>query len=509
MTQIHINQLGYRSQDMKKAVLPADTAAFSVIRSSDNQVVYEGVASSVIDYAPAAEKLRLADFSNFTEEGTFYLQSGDARSYTFSIAANVYEAMRKALLQMFISAKCGVDLDFDLWSHPACHSGLAKVHGSDLELDVHGGWHDAGDYGRYISPAAVTVADLLLAHEYAVNPDPELLDIVWFEIEWMLKMQDQASGGVYHKVTPQYFNALDEMPHDEHAPLYLSPISPTATADFAAVIAMAARFYPDTRDRLLNASKQAWSWCLAHPDAPQFKNPADIFTGEYGDQTCKDERLWAACELFVATGDEHYHDYIKGSELFTGLGWTDVGTYTLVCYLNHAGEKADPSVIERMKAKLLESSEAIMAEYEGDAYGVSLGMNYEWGSNLTVSNNAQTLLLASRFTDKSEAYRTAAMEHIHYLLGRNALSISYVTGFGSNAAKNPHHRPSVAIGQTVPGMLVGGPNMNTHQDPDLHERCAGQPPAKCYVDHIGSYAGNEITIYWNSAMYFVVAALDW
>jgi endoglucanase len=56
-------------------------------------------------------------------------------------------------------------------------------------------------------------------------------------------------------------------------------------------------------------------------------------------------------------------------------------------------------------------------------------------------------------------------------------------------------------------MVAGGPNMQTSQDPALRETCTGCPPAMCYVDDKGSYSANEITIYWNSPVYFAAAVL--
>jgi endoglucanase len=203
----------------------------------------------------------------------------------------------------------------------------------------------------------MTVAGLLLAYELSPNPDRELPEMVWFELEWMLKMQDSETGGVYHKVTCKQFDALDEMPQDEHEELVLSPISPTATADFAGTMALASRFYPEKKDILLAAAKRAWDWCIANPNAPNFKNPADIGTGEYGDSNNKDELFWAACELFIATGEEAYHDVIKSGDVYSGLGWPDMGTYGLIAYLHHAKDKADSALTETMKNKLLSACE--------------------------------------------------------------------------------------------------------------------------------------------------------
>ena len=530
MKNISINQTGYRPCDIKKAVMLLD-ASFEVMRVSDEKILYKGTAGEAVHDAASGDTVRIANFSSFTEKGEYVLCAGGEKSYPFIIGDNPYSDLRTALLKMFDYQKCDADIDCGIWSHPACHTSLATVYGTDKKLDVCGGWHDAGDYGRYIVPAAKSVADLLLAHELSPNPDLQLLDTVWFEIEWMLKMQDAKTGGVYHKVTCRQFDALDEMPQDEHDELILSPISPTATADFCASMALASRFYPDKKEVLLAAAKHAWNWCAANPDAPNFKNPPDIRTGEYGDRSDKDERFWAACELFAATGEEIYHDAVKvfisfEPEFMTfpngysfqlphaGFGWGFVNGYGLVSYLFHAGEKTDKALLAAMKDKFLSACSDIMNSYKNDSYGVSLGERYMWGSMGVIGNNAMTLLLGSRIINDvsiSASYIEAALEHFHYILGRNPLSQSYVTGFGSNAVKNPHHRPSVAAGSAVPGMVAGGPNMNTGQDHALAEHCKSfndkLPPPKCYVDHKESFSSNEITIYWNSPVYFIVAVL--
>jgi len=506
--KIHANQLGYQTYNIKKAVISQKAATFRIIRLSDETVVYEGSAGDAVYDAASMDTVRIADFSAFNEKGEYIISTAEDSSYPFVISDKPYSDLRTALLDMFNYQKCGVDLDYGLWSHPACHISPAVIYGTNIKKEVSGGWHDAGDYGRYIVPAAKAVADLLLAYELSYNPDPKVLETVWFEVEWMLKMQDKETGGVYHKVGSRQFNSLSEMPQDEHSELVLSPISPAATADFAAAMALASGFYPENKNILLEAAKRAWEWCVLNPNAPNFRNPSGINTGEYGDMNCGDEHFWAACELFAATGEEIYHDAVKSGGIYTGLGWSDMGTYGIAAYLLHAGDKADSNLIAAMKEKLLSVCNFIMTKYRNEPYGVSLGKIYIWGSNMVVGNNAMTLLLGRLFSGDYAAYTEAALEHMHYLLGRNPLSQSYITGFGSAAPKNPHHRPSVAAGSAVPGMVVGGPNMNIQQDNILKTYCVGLPPSKCYVDYKDSYASNEITIYWNSPVYFIASVLD-
>ena len=509
MNRIHINQLGYRPNDLKIAVIPPDDSKFSIVRVSDETVVFSGTAGEPFSDAASTDTVRRADFSAFTTAGEFTVCAGKTRSFPFLITDDPYSQLRDALLEMFNYQKCGIDLKCGLWSHPACHTSLATVYGSTEKKDVSGGWHDAGDYGRYIVPAAKSVADLLLAYELSLTKkDNKLLDIVWFEIEWMFKMQDKTTGGVYHKVSCAQFNSLYEMPHDEHEELFLSPISGTATADFAAKMALASRFYPEQKDKLLNAAKYAWDWCCANPEAGGFTNPPDIRTGGYGDENSDDERFWAACELFAATKEEKYHNYIKASNLYTGLGWGDMGAYGLIAYLMHTNGSSDDVLTQRIKNEILRECQEIMDKYQNDAYGVSLGEVYKWGSTMMIANNAMMLLFGSRLFPGGSEYTQAALEHFHYLLGRNPISQSYITGFGSNFPKNPHHRPSAAKGSAVPGMVVGGPCMHViTRDIALTTHCEGFPPAKRYIDHWESFSSNEITIYWNSPVYFVMAVL--
>ena len=86
------------------------------------------------------------------------------------------------------------------------------------------------------------------------------------------------------------------------------------------------------------------------------------------------------------------------------------------------------------------------------------------------------------------------------------MSISYVTGYGSLSPEHVHHRPSYALGKTMAGMLVGGPD-KALEDPYAAAVLKDAPPAKCYVDNHASFSTNEITIYWNSPFIFTMNAL--
>ena len=103
--------------------------------------------------------------------------------------------------------------------------------------------------------------------------------------------------------------------------------------------------------------------------------------------------------------------------------------------------------------------------------------------------------------------RDAALLQWHYALGMNALDKCFVTGFGTNRVLHPHHRPSQSVGTPMPGMLVGGPDSNL-EDPYAKGVLSGLAPALCYADNDQSYSCNEITIYWNSPLIYMMTGMS-
>ena len=140
----------------------------------------------------------------------------------------------------------------------------------------------------------------------------------------------------------------------------------------------------------------------------------------------------------------------------------------------------------------------------GEAYGSSLDDDYTWGSNMYIANNAMALLLASSL-EYNKDYELAAKRQLDYILGTNPCSYCFLTGYGTNSPQNPHHRPSVAQKKAMKGMLVGGADSYL-EDEWAQKALKNVPKAKCYIDVSDSYSCNEITIYWNSPLVFVLAA---
>ncbi|WP_297956185.1 glycoside hydrolase family 9 protein [uncultured Ruminococcus sp.] len=517
---ININQVGYRPDAVKKAVFRdvTDQTEFSVINADTKEKVYTGKLENEKNNTLAGETDWTGDFSSVKDAGKYYIScEGLDNSYTFEIGDKVYSNLLDDSVRMLYLQRCGVKVEDEEFGHEACHTKEATIYGTNEKIDVSGGWHDAGDYGRYVVPAAKAVADLLYAYQdqpelYGDNigiPEsgnnvPDVLDEARFELEWMMKMQ-AADGGAYHKVSCETFPGYI-MPTAETAPLYVTPVSSTATADFCASMALAAEFYEkydkDFAEKCMAAAEKSWAWLEANPDF-LFKNPKEIVTGEYGDRTDKDERYWAAVQMYRATGDEKYLAGV--SKAYTGLDWSTVGDYGNIAILTMKNADKDSEVYKNAKAAVLKQADDIVKNSEASSYGDAL-TEYNWGSNMTIANAGIICGIAEQLTDDA-SYGKAAQSQLNYLLGTNSVGTCFVSGYGTVSPEHPHHRPSMAVGKAMKGMLAGGVNQNL-EDSAAKAYCRDNPAAKCFIDNAESYSTNEITIYWNSPLTYLLTLTE-
>jgi endoglucanase len=337
----------------------------------------------------------------------------------------------------------------------------------------------------------------------------------------MLKMQDD-DGGAWHKQTSVSFPGFI-MPEDDHMvsevvgtgqPPYKSTC---ATADLAAVAAIAARVYAPYDEKFaarnLEAARKAWLWTEKFPDV-LYKEPPGVRTGEYSDNNCGDERLWAAAELWRTTGEaaynsyfvKHYPDFRSSLDKPTSEGWRDVAALGYWTYALSPRSGADATLVADIRKGTATAARAIVAQTKKNPYLVSLvPKDYVWGSNGTVANYAMELLVANLLAP-DPSFVESAEDNLHYLLGRNTFSLSWVTQVGANPYRHPHHRPSAAKpdSEPWPGLLSGGPDAH-RDDAVLRNLPQGLPPAKIYADEWASYASNEVAINWQAALVFVLA----
>jgi endoglucanase len=505
-------------------------------------VVFQGKLAQAQADSLTGDQVQAADFSSFHKAGSYYLEiPGVGRSWNFTVAKNVFERTYYLAMRGFYGQRCGTAVDlgpeFPGYSHPACHLH-GKFHsssGAKGPRDNIGGWHDAGDYGRYMVNSGISTGTLLWAWEIygsklrkislkipeTGNGTPDILNEARWNLEWMLKMQDD-DGGVWHKQTSENFSGFVS-PEDDTLPSEVmgtgaAPYKSTcATADLAAAGAIAARVFKryDAKfaARALDASRRAWAWTEKYPNVT-FKNPPGVNTGEYGDANCKDERLWAAAELGRTTGESAFNDFFlkNYAEFLPTLdsppaeNWNQLAPMALWTYALSRRKGSDATTIAAIRQRTIVAARAVVDRTIANPYRISMqSKDYVWGSNGIAASYGLYLLIANVFSPDA-SFLDAARDNLHYLLGRNTFSLSWVTQVGQNSVQHPHHRPSGSGKQPGPwpGLLSGGPNAG-RQDAVLAALPKDLPPGKVYADQLASYASNEIAINWQASLVFLLA----
>ncbi|MBR1529274.1 MAG: glycoside hydrolase family 9 protein [Oscillospiraceae bacterium] len=277
--------------------------------------------------------------------------------------------------------------------------------------------------------------------------------------------------------------------------------------------------------------------------------------GPYGDTQVSDEFYWASTELFLTTGGAEYGTDMRAyadaftvpTHVFGGENKGDPtaftwGTLEALGTMSYAVQKDNANADA---AEIKKSSEAVQAAadyYLGVESKSGYGTNYEgqdmsatitvfdgdtptektidmkgaygWGSNSMVANNAIVLGIAYDLTDEVK-YLNGVSSSFDYILGRNAMENSYVTGWGTETTNYPHHRywcPQMKAGwpYAPSGCLSGGPNSNMN-DPMIQGagyKIGELAPQKCYYDQNDAWSVNEITINWNAPLVWVSSFME-
>ncbi|MEA2621974.1 MAG: endoglucanase [Chloroflexota bacterium] len=455
-----------------------------------------------------------------------------------------------------VSSASGSDTnkgDADVPCQPASVS--STIYGQpwtcDYTRDVTGGWYDAGDHGKYVVNGGITVFQLLDIWERAnraptgdpsalsdgtlripesSNGVPDILDEARWELEWMLKMQVPAgrwlAGMVFHKVHDNEWTGLPLLPDQDPKIRELHRPSTAATLNLAAVAAKGARLFdaydPAFSAELRHAAQVAWKAAKAHPH--KYAPAADGASGggPYDDADVRDEFYWAASELYLTTGQSRYLDAVQSSPYHLGgslstkaftLGGFDWGHVAALGRMDLAS--VDSSIPNRdlLQQSVLRAADRYMASQRAEAWGQPLRRSdgtYVWGSNSQVANLMVVIANAFDLSGRHR-YRKSVEQGIGYLLGRNALNISWVVGYGDVSSKDLHSRWFAHIlNPDLPhppkGTLAGGPNSMTETwDPVAQDKLEGCAPQFCYIDDIGSWSTNEEAINWNAALSWVAS----
>ncbi|MEU5157203.1 glycoside hydrolase family 9 protein [Glycomyces sp. NPDC021274] len=552
--RVRVNQVAYFPDAPKQATLVTD-ATDPVpwqLHDAAGTLVAQGESSPHGDESTSGESVHVIDFSAATATGEGFTLTADGEtSYPFAIGGDVYGDMAVDALSFYYPQRSGIAIDDGIapgYGREAGHVDVAPNQGDgavpcyggacDYTLDVTGGWYDAGDHGKYVVNGGISVAQVMSVYERALHaptgdvsrlgdgslriPEhgdgvPDVLDEARWEIEFLMAMQvpagEELAGMAHHKIHDENWTGLPLMPADDPQARFLEPPSTAATLNLAAAAAQAARLFEpydaEFAAQALEAAETAWAAALAHPDVYAVDRGAG--GGPYGDNDVTDEFYWAATELFLTTGAKTYEEHVLGSEHHEadtfGPGAFFWGSVATVAKLDLALVPNALPGREDVVAQVVAGADHYLELQAASPWGLSYGSNgtFDWGSNSAVLN--ELVVVATAFDLTGEArYRDGVLTGLDYLLGRNALGNSYVTGYGSHDSRNQHSRwYANQLDPSLPnppaGTLAGGPNtVASTWDPVAQRWLTGCAPQRCYIDDIGSWATNELTINWNAPL---------
>lgn len=515
--------------------------------------------SGVCEYT--GEILWSGNFTDVNETGLFFIQilrKGGAEKETLLFETESFEISNDwicrqllANIKSFYYQRSGVELPADFagkWARPAAHLddniGFHPSMHREGTWNAHGGWYDAGDYGKYIVNGGVSVATLLLACELigdceceslknkAINakepfiaPDGlkmySLKEEIRFELDFFLRMQD-TDGGVFFKVTPEHWDGfVSPTDSDLLQKRMILGKSTTSTLNFAGTLAAASRVYsmrdPAFAERCLQSAVKAYKWAVSRPFVDWPHNTEG--SGGYGDEHAEDEFFWARAMLYRELQVRGEVDGVSAESLRpllledmkvippkSGLDWRDTQN---LGWLALALQDFDREFRLYARTTLNMTAREIVDMQNGDAYGIPV-RKFIWGSNGDVANHALTLAIVKRWAPSlgGDSLDFWCREMLNYIYGRNPVDVSFVTGSAWSSPKDPHHRLSHSDGveEPIPGLLVGGINSD-RQDMYRAPHYPGNLSGYSYTDERCSFASNETAINWNAPLTAVLALL--
>ena len=425
-----VDQVGYDASSEKAVVFRGENMSdsFSIYDLESGKLMYTGQILKSVYNEELGEYDSLGYFNDFKEAGTYFIYSDElGQSYSFTVAEDVYADLFDEACKKYYINRCGLALSENYAgenAHSACHTATAHLQEDpSAELDVTGGWHMDEQADKDAALGCRIAENLLMAYEMngsafsddsgipeSGNAIPDILDEVRYEVEWLLKMQDSRTGGVYGAAVTSVSEGGDLFA----APVLVTPVSMDATISFASMLARFSYFYQqydgEFATTCLKAADRAWS-C--------FLNNQKI--------TDNTTAFKAAAQLYRATGSSSYHnvlaDYFARSD-FKELFDTDENIFLgSVTYLS-ISQKVDVDQCGVLMKYLMSRSEKIASEASKSTYLVTdAGAKDGFGRML---EDMRCLTITDHIIYNHE-YTTIIENHAHYFMGMNPKAVNYVT----------------------------------------------------------------------------------
>ncbi|KAK4008784.1 endoglucanase F [Daphnia magna] len=393
--------------------------------------------------------------------------------------------------------------------------------GSDVGVDLSGGYFDAGDHVKFGFPFAHSMIflawgmiDYRSTYQAAGELDNGLAALRW-GADWILKATKLDQGKVYGQAgnggaDHAYWGRPEDWPASQVRPSYAITTSQPGTdlaANYASALAAASVAIGSSdatySANLLNVAKQLYDFAKNYRGI--YSNSISDAGAYYRAYAYEDELTFAAAMLALATNEQTYktdaanfwNQFGYGTFVQTFFDWDNKMAGIAVLLSRILGD-------QKYKTSAQDHCEFWINSERRTPKG--LVFINEWGSLRHASNAAfGCLLVADSGIGNAAAYKAFAKQQIDYALGSTGRS--FVVGFGNNPPVKCHHRgascPDAPApcgwneynspnpnGQVLEGALVGGPDINDY-----------------YNDARDDYRSNEVALDYNAGFQSALAGL--
>lgn len=511
---IRVSQVGFAKNDIKLAVILStiklDKNTFQIINSESKKIVFKDkIGLDKGEFGNFKHTYEI-DFSKFKKEGSYIIEVESFSSYKFEIRENLFAPIVKELMKFFPVQRCGFTNPSE---HEVCHiaDATSLIDGSKTlneTIDVTGGWHDAGDYVKFLNTTAVTTYTLLFAYEldnnkfgfdYNKNNVPDILEEAKVGLDWMLRAQTNDNRFITQVQNLQDHDVGWRLPENDslkfNRPAYIG-ISKNLIGIYSATMALASRIWSgnlnhsEFSEKCLEAAEKYYS---IKDDVEDLDSSG---TGQYFDKLFEGKLALGAIELYESTKKQKYLTDAKKYGIESGAEhWWSYGNISTFAHFKLI--KYYPSFISLIEQSLMHFDSNRKSKLFGET--VILG----WGSNVTQIGTAIQAILYGEIVKKNR-YDSLSISVRDYLLGKNQWGVSFISSIGTNYSKNFHHQISDIKKIELPGGFAAGPtsknSLESYNLPftkmDSYSRF--QTEFAYYRDDKSDYVSNEPTIIGNA-----------
>lgn len=434
---------------------------FSIVDAISNNIVLENnITDSLRSYGDFKFCYQI-DFTSLNVYGNYKIKVNDIESYPFKIEKDLFSAIRDSLSLFFKVQRCGPTNPF---LHKTCHlSDSYKLIGykDSSSKDLTGGWHDAGDYIKFLKTTAYTTYMLLFSYEfdknkfnYDLNKNeiPDILEEAKIGIDWLLRCNVNNESLVTQVQNKNDHNVGWRLPEEDSLqyfrPAYVS-LSKNNIGYYTAVLALASKIWKEKfyDDQFANK-------CLSIAESFfKLRNSAIDFdttvSSSYPDNDFNGKLALASIELYELTNKNEYLDLAFDYAEKAGSDyWWSVGQINSLAHFKIS--KYDKNYTKFIEQNLRHSIN------HSNKKTFSEALDYSWGTTNAFLGIVLQGILYKKLTNSTE-FDSLIIFQRDYLLGRNPWGVSFIYNIGQNSVKNLHSQIAFFNGGYLPGGVSAGP----------------------------------------------------